>query len=125
MRDRLIEILREPTPIIRWYDLVGESRMSIVDAERYADHLLKNGVIVPPYKCGTVVYVVRSQTSNGKNLYIRKEQIEQYRTSNNGTFMTFESGRVSVRNDEWSRCVFATLEEAERALKGEHNAEIH
>ena len=90
-----------------------------------ADHLLANGVIVPPYRCGTVVYVVRSQTSNGKNLYMRKERIDHYRMFNNGTFMIFESGRCSVCNDQWSRCVFATPEEAEQALKGEHNAEIH
>ena len=89
------------------------------------DHLLPNGVIALPYKCGTVVYVLRSQTSNGKNLYMREERIDQYRTSNNGTFMTFESGRVSVRNDQWNGSVFATQEEAEQALKGEHHAEIH
>ena len=82
------------------------------------DHLLANDVIVPPYRCGTVVYVVRSQTSNGKNLYMRKERIDHYRTFNNGTFMIFESGRISVRDDQWGRCVFATPEEAEQALKG-------
>ena len=85
---------------------------------RIADHLLENGMIVPPYRCGTVVYVVRSQTSNGKNLYMRKERIDHYRTFNNGTFMIFESGRISVRDDQWGRCVFATPEEAEQALKG-------
>lgn len=90
-----------------------------------ADYLLENGVIVPPYKCGTVVYVVRSQTSNGKNLYMRKERIDHYRTFNDGTYMIFESGRVSVRNDQWSRSVFATPEEAEQVLKGECHAEIH
>lgn len=123
MRDRLIEILREPIPVIRGYDVVGESRMSIVDAERYADRLLANSAIVPPYRCGTVVYVVRSQTSNGKNLYMRKERIDHYRMFNNGTFMIFESGRCSVRNDQWSRCVFATPEEAEQALKGAKHEE--
>jgi hypothetical protein len=121
MRDRLIKLILENDILCH---TCGENTDSYC-AEYLAEYLIENGVIVPPYKCGTVVYVVRSQTSNGKNLYIRKEQIEQYRTSNNGTFMTFESGRVSVRNDEWSRCVFATLEEAERALKGEHHAEIH
>lgn len=50
MRDRLIEILREPIPVIRGIEIFGESRMSAVDAERHADHLLANGVIVPPCK---------------------------------------------------------------------------
>ena len=106
MRDRLIEILNN----VRFGrgDLMAQ----------IADHLLANGVIVPPYRCGTVVYVVRSQTSNGKNLYIRKERIDHYRMFNNGTFVIFESGRCSVRNDQWCRCVFATQEEAEQAMKG-------
>ena len=75
-------------------------------------------MILLPYKCGTVVYVLRSQTSNGKNLYMRKEQIDHYRTFDNGTFMIFESGRTSLKNDLWSTSVFLTCEEAEQALKG-------
>lgn len=121
MRDRLKKLILES-------DILCSScgEFSCYDCSEYiADHLLENGVIVPPYKCGTVVYVLRSQTSNGENLYMRQERIEQYRTSNNGTFMTFESGRISVRNDQWNGSVFATPEEAERALKGEHHAEIH
>ena len=105
MRDRLIELL----------DVIIHSAMKTLG--EIADLLLANGVIVLPYKCGTIVYVVRSQTSNGKNLYMRQERIEQYRTFNDRTFMIFASGRVSVRNDQWSRCVFATPEEAEQALK--------
>lgn len=123
MRDRLIELLRQRS--CYYVDCSGRSCVGCQnvfiqdnDIERIADHLLENGVIVPPYRCGTVVYVVRSQTSNGKNLYMRKERIDHYRMFNNGTFMIFESGRCSVRNDQWSRCVFVTPEEAEQALKG-------
>lgn len=83
-----------------------------------ADHLLANGVIVPPYKCGTVVYVLRSKTSNGKNLYLREERVDHYRTFDDGTHMIFESGRVSVDNTRWDDRVFFSREEAEQALKG-------
>lgn len=107
MRDRLMALIN---------DVVHPCH-----AGALADYLISNDVIVPPYRCGTVVYVVRSQTSNGKNLYMRKERIDHYRTFDDGTFMIFESGRCSVRNDQWSRCVFATPEEAEQALKGEHD----
>lgn len=121
MRDRLVELIAEGRELCEQIPCEGCTRnckgLNDCIAKVQADHLLSNGVIVPPYKCGTVVYVLRSQTSNGENLYMREERIEQYRASNTGTFMTFESGRVSVRNDEWSRCVFATLEEAEQALK--------
>ena len=119
MRDRLIELIlkcEKENDVLACYH---ERPKHIQAAEIIADHLLENGVIVPPYRCGTVVYVVRSQTSNGKNLYMRKERIDHYRMFNNGTFMIFESGRCSVRNDQWSRCVFVTPEEAEQALKGE------
>lgn len=113
MRDRLKKLILENDILCH---TCGENTDSYC-AEYLAEYLIANGVIVPPYKCGTVVYVLRSQTSNGENLYMRQERIEQYRTSNNGTFMTFESGRVSVRNDQWNGSVFATQEEAEQALK--------
>ena len=129
MREKLIELIAEGRELCEQIQCEGCTRsckgLNDCIAKVQADHLLENGVIVPPYRCGTVVYVVRSQTSNGKNLYMRKERIDHYRMFNNGTFMIFESGRCSVCNDQWSRCVFATPEEAEQALKGEHNAEIH
>ena len=112
MRDRLIELIKDSSQYINEQDGLVEC---------LADHLLANGVIVPHYKCGTTVYVLRSQTSNGENLYMRKERIDHYRTFNNGTFMIFESGRISVRNDQWNGSVFATQEEAEQAMKGEHH----
>ena len=130
MRDRLVELIskaRAECASTSCFQCEYQDKEMPKDCvpRLIADHLLANGVIVPPYRCGTVVYVVRSQTSNGKNLYMIKERIDHYRMFNNGTFMIFESGRCSVCNDQWSRCVFATPEEAEQALKGEHNAEIH
>lgn len=126
MRERLIELVGQATAICDgtfcWdCEYKNEIQNGRCCSSLIADRLLANGVIVPPYRCGTVVYVVRSQTSNGKNLYMRKERIDHYRTFNNGTFMIFESGRISVRDDQWGRCVFATPEEAEQALKGECN----
>ena len=122
MRDRLVELIskaRAECASTSCFQCEYQDKEMPKDCvpRLIADHLLANGVIVPPYRCGTVVYVVRSQTSNGKNLYMRKERIDHYRMFNNGTFMIFESGRCSVRNDQWSRCVFVTPEEAEQALK--------
>lgn len=123
MRDRLIELLEEADAKVGEY-IRENDHMDFVPtrAELHgveADHLLANDVIVPPYRCGTVVYVVRSQTSNGKNLYMREERIDHYRTFDYGTFMIFESGRTSIKNDLWSTSVFTTHEEAKQALKGE------
>lgn len=58
MRDRLIEILRKPMPVIKGYATIGETRMSIVDAEHIANRLLAEGVIVPPCKVGQKVYII-------------------------------------------------------------------
>lgn len=125
MRDRLIELLEEADAKVGEY-IRENDHMDFVPtrAELHgveADHLLANDVIVPPYRCGTVVYVVRSQTSNGKNLYMREERIDHYRVFNDRTFMIFESGRTSVDNDLWGKRVFRAREEAEQALKGEHH----
>lgn len=130
MFDRLIKMLSgvKCKGVDRWEggciartdgECVRIKNLEMCMVNKIADHLIANGVIVPPYKCGTVVYVVRSQTSNGKNLYMREERIDHYRTFNNGTFMIFESGRISVRNDQWKGSVFATPEEAEKVLIGD------
>lgn len=84
--------------------------------ECITDHLLTEGVIVPPCKVGQIVYVLRSKTSNGKNLYLREERISHYRIFDERSFMCFESERLSVADFLWDTTVFLTREEAEKAL---------
>ena len=62
MRDRLIELLGLPLQIkvpnqIGSYDTIGERTLKRGDCERLADHLIANGVIVPPCKVGDTVWV--------------------------------------------------------------------
>lgn len=131
MRDRLIELLRSnnaaPEKTCPRFG-TGESCEGckyLTDdigcdyIARQADYLLANGVIVPPCKVGAVVYVLRSQTSNGKNLYLREERIDHYRVFDKMAFMVFESGRTSVPDYLWETTVFLTREEAEAALRKE------
>ena len=47
-RERLIELLASPTPIVEGGSTVGEKRLSYFLAENIADKLLANGVIVLP-----------------------------------------------------------------------------
>ena len=70
-----------------------------------------------PCAVGQVVYVIRSQTSNGKNLYWREERISHYRVFGDYTFICFESERLSVPNYQWKTTVCLTKEEAEKKLK--------
>lgn len=78
-------------------------------------------LVVLPYQPGQVVWVVRSQTSNGKNLYLREERIARYVISECDVAMCFESGRVSVSKWHWETSVFLTREEAEAALVADKN----
>lgn len=77
----------------------------------------KNTVVLP-YKVGTVVYVLKSKTSNGKNLYLREERISHYRIFSERSFMCFESERLSVPDYLWETTVFISQEEAEAKMKG-------
>lgn len=92
-----------------------------------ADHLIENGVIVPPCEVGDIVYMVTpggrihekevlgSASVVGLNL---RDEIWMKHS------FTCESALV-FNEDDIGKTVFLTREEAERALKGEHNAEIH
>lgn len=76
----------------------------------------KSRFIELPCAVGDTVYVLRSKTSNGKNLYLREERISHYRVFGERTFMCFDSERISVADYEWIN-VFLTKEEAEKALE--------
>ena len=83
MKDRLIELLQSvPT------DYYGN-----ISIERVADHLLANGVIVPPFVIGQTTYIID---------YSSNEIIE-------GTYQGVDCSKFEN--------IFTTREEAERALK--------
>ena len=105
MRDRLIELL-EQTGMIE-----NSIRCKIA-----AQELMANGVIVPPCKVGTRVYVITSKTSNDKNFYIFEDTITHYRIVEGCTIMCFEN-HLGEPNWKWNN-VFLTKEAAEKALRG-------
>lgn len=112
MRDRLIELIKD---IVHPYF-----------AETIADHLLANGVIVPPCKVGDTVWV-HNQTA-GK---IFKNTVVGIFVSGasphrNGIKCEYRNicGETSNRKFTFAqigKTVFLTREEAEQALKGEHH----
>lgn len=83
-------------------------------ARNIADHLLANGVIVPPCKVGDTVYVCFSRTRviERKVAQIIIEHIEEIGMS----FICYGGMRCDMRH--WGKTVFLTREEAERALEG-------
>lgn len=127
-RQRLVELLIE-------YDTRRMMRMSI---EECADHLLDNGIVVPPVKVGQTVYVDCKTWKRGylfvnyphtfinQKYYIvadvvsiiktRKQTLVKLGTYNQTTY-TREYERYPI--SAIGKTVFLTREEAEAKLKGE------
>lgn len=113
-RKRLVELLDglKLPPI----DTDGEMYLEKSDAEYIADHLLNNGVIVPPCKVGDTVYDI------GGFPKIMKAEIETITT--NGTEMSSVVVNPNKPYHRWfvnwkdiGKFVFLTREAAEKALK--------
>jgi hypothetical protein len=112
MKDRLIELQSEAW--IEWQ----RSTTDVDFVEYYADHLLANGVIVPPVKVGTRVYAI----ALGK---IYEWDIASYVLDNEGLSyinVAYMSGHRLCRNTypikDIGKSVFLSREDAEQALKG-------
>lgn len=94
MYDRLVELLLDTGM------LESESRCKIAAAE-----LIGDGVIVPPCKIGTTIYMIvekRAKVTREYFRFIKKTKL---------TFLNLE--RVL---ETWGKTVFLTREEAEKAL---------
>lgn len=114
MRDRLIELLNEATFGVNVHTLADHLKKETIEA--VADHLLANGVVVPPCKVSTKIYF--AGLDSGECL--------------SGELMSFCLDAAHL----WFNCkydcglnywhpiedfetrVFLTREEAEQALKG-------
>ena len=116
MRDRLIELIQE--------SVKGCARNW---AEVIADHLLKNGVIVPPCKVGDKFYKVERWCTEGgyweKPRYAYSSTCEDCCEECDGedsvVEYTFNSPQQILSLERvFGKYVFLTREEAEQALKG-------
>ena len=130
MRDRLIELI----------DYIGEhpektcpqfnsrngckgckyEQLDDCCADRKADYLLENGVIVPPCKVGDKVYVV-DYTRLGNMIF--ECEVEEISRFSYGTYYYLNWGLhiprfKACQEDSFGKNVFLTREEAEQALKG-------
>ena len=81
--------------------------------EQKADHLLDNGIVVPPVKVGQTVYCIDRRS----HLWWKGETISFYYA--NGCIeygVNFDDGEFATYNEN---AVFTSREDAEKALKGE------
>ena len=107
MRDRLVALINEAKDEYPTIPSVNCCKPTF--AYYLANHLLANGVIVPPCKVGDMIYALN---------YDRNGYVPLKVTSR-------ESLVRWMDEDQFGNTLFITREEAERALKGEHHAEIH
>ena len=109
MRDRLIELIEYGQRLFMEDDDYEKS------SEFLADHLLANGVIVPPCKVGDTVYSIDNEISSqifvGEvyEILVRKN-IVVFRYTRKGYY----SGGST--KEDFGKTVFLTREEAEMAL---------
>jgi hypothetical protein len=122
MRDRLIELLNKqscPSPLLCDKNC-KYAHLESCYAERVADHLLSNGIIVPPVRIGQKVYTIFGQKKYPKEWTVvgiwQSEECCRFHAfwESNGTI----ESSSSFEDYMIGKIVFLTKEEAEEALKG-------
>lgn len=108
-RDRLIELIDDfvyNIDVTKWYSEEHD--------EGLADHLLANGVIVPPCKVGDMVYKINGSC-------IEKFKVARFVISSYGIRAEDLYGVQVALKDDFGKTVFLTQEEAKQVLKEREN----
>ena len=115
MRDRLIEILNES--FAEQYRKQGV----LLTAPHTAEHLLANGVIVPPCKVGDTVYYLTTEDTekelNVTDIFCGTVQGLGFDGTNIWISAKYTNGLFYYhKSTDFGKTVFLTKEEAEKAL---------
>lgn len=122
MRERLIELISQ-------CNAKNLNMVQLLEFEKLllADHLLANGVIVPPCKVGDMLFALWSVPTEAKYVIYSAEVVE-IRTSGSNcrqttTFLleplAYRGRKKEYRIDDFGKLVFTNKEEAEKALEGD------
>ena len=117
-RDRLIELLAQKQD----YGIELGDHMETIDNDVLADHLIANGVIVPPCKVGDYVYCIfenKVRLASVLAFYIDKVGIiVELRIPLNDERPTAPCAVCHIDRDSYSdNDIYLTREEAEKALE--------
>ena len=112
-RERLIELIKQ-----------GKGGYDFNSLERIADHLLDNGVIIPPCKVGDTVFAIPSKVNCELNIMHNMhhnnriyEQVVDHIIIWQSDYMLYTcDGLCAVRSKETKDTWFTIREEAEKAL---------
>ena len=117
MKDRLIELLRQgeakcaETKTCNKCEQYG--RGSDCQRNLIADHLIANGVIVPPVKVAQTVWFIRDKYHNK----IEETNVEKVIVKNGGIYIKLGCNSMYETScNSIGKTVFLTKEEAEKAL---------
>lgn len=119
MRDRLIQLISECSTYTPNY-----AEQARLHAEYVAQHLLNNGVIVPPCKYGDTIFVIPSDVNCRLNMLHNMpqnnrvyEQVIDHIIMWRSDYMLYTcDGLCAVTSKEFKNTWFLTREEAEKAL---------
>ena len=111
MRDRLIEMIKDA-------EKAFPKDKPVLDLEEFvADHLLANGVIVPPCKVGDITYVFDYEVNNHLETKFRgiaPSVVEAIVIEDEGLWIENEHAKYHISSV--GEFIFLTKEEAEKAL---------
>lgn len=112
MRDRLIELIQ-----FAEIDFATVKNMHKSSAEVIADHLLKNGVIVPPCKVGDMVWYLK-QNYNTKTTKVKSGKVVRIAITQNEIDLFVDNNASKLA---YGKRAFLTEVEAKAALKAREN----
>ena len=125
MRDRLVELIKEC--FNKESDIMFcENRPLEFDEWTgiYADHLIANGVMLPPCKIGETLYCIVFQPVSCK-LSVKTGFVKEFRITKETLcvnivdceYIRYANLNINVPYDEFGKTVFLTKEQAEQKLK--------
>lgn len=125
MRDRLIELIRQSHCVEIW-DYWNDELKQPNPIEALANHLITNGLIVPPCKVGETVYCL---VPVGCKLSVEKGFVREFRITGEKVcanivdceYIKFANLNINVSYDDFGKTVFLTKEQAEQKLKETRN----
>lgn len=122
MRDRLIELIKQDNCISPFScsDKCKYVDLDDCHSARLADHLLANGVVVPPCKVGDTLYVISQMKDKRVLPFINEYEATYIQVGKRKCKVYHEvDGYIKIfLQDDFGKTVFLTREEAEQALKG-------
>ena len=121
MRDRLVELVE--TAKKEWWEKSGRYQTSKAEADYIADHLIENGVVVPPVSLGQTIFILEDigiQTLPeivSLNVYRINFTISEDGLDCHIVCVTEIRSIQHIKGEDFGKTVFLTKEEAEQKLK--------